>query len=181
MSTISKAGMGLLAGVVFSLVSPSVGRADLDHFRGRRQTPDVDIEGLRANMRLERGQWLLSVSYRIEAEHFNPSSRLSLALSLDGGVSCSPISIVVPLLGPASCNRDEAVFQDTVTRAVPAALVSQAGRARLHAAVVQNGRVLERDSTAVNVPRIVHRFSPGHRDGAAVRFGGSVSVRGGRR
>jgi|CXWL01.1.fsa_nt_gi hypothetical protein len=178
MSTIKKAGMGLLAGVVFSLGSPSAGRADQDHFRGRRSAPDVDIEGLRAQMRLERGQWLLSVSYRIEAENVNPASRLALVLSLDSGASCGSNPIVVPLRMPNACGRDEVVFQDCVVRAIPPHLVGNPNRVRLQASVIADGgRVLERDSTNVAVSRAIGGGR--HRD--EVRFGGSINIRSGRR
>jgi hypothetical protein len=178
MSTIKRIGTGLLAGVVFSLASPSAGRADQDHFRGRRSTPDVDIEGLRAQLRFERGQWLLSVSYRVEAENVHPASRLSLAMSIDGGASCSPTSIVIPLRGSNFRSRDGMVFQDTVVRSVPAQLVGNPSRVRLQASVIgDGGRVLERESTNVAVSRVVG----GGRHDNDVRFGGSINIRNGRR
>lgn len=120
--------------------------ATADHERDRKR-PDADIDSLRADIWSGHGEWLLRVRYEIEIEDFRPGERFELVLHLTergrrlvdrkGRV----IEIVVPLDRPTEVDDDELEFEDVLTVRLPARVLSNPKRLRIHAAVVSAGGV----------------------------------------
>lgn len=130
--------------------------ATADHERNRKR-PDADIDSLRADIWYGRGGWLLRVRYEIEIEDFRPGERYELVIRLtERGCKLvdrkgRPIEIVVPLDRPTEVDDDELEFEGVLTVRLPARVLSNPKRLRIHAAVVPEGgvRPLDRKDRSV--------------------------------
>lgn len=164
----SRAFTNLLSGAVVVLGLSTVASAqwfDRGVSSGRTK---ADLDELRAEIRFDRGQWLLLVRYEVEIKRPQPAARFELVLTLTErsrpvvDAMGQPVVIGVPLARPANVNRksDKVVFRDFVTVRLPDGIFHRPDDLRLEGRViaVDFGRVLDRKNISVKFDRRAPRF-----------------------
>lgn len=118
-------------------VSPVAADDDL-----RGHYPEVEIDGLKAEVVYAGGEWLVEVKFEVEIDSGRPIENLGLLLSVsehgrplvdpDG----KPIEFLIALDRPTEVDDDEIEFESRITFGLPDGAFSDPGELRLHAAVV---------------------------------------------
>ncbi len=123
----------------------------------------ADIDTLKADIRFDRGQWLLTVQYEVEVKRPHSAALLDLELALTErkhqvfDASGQPAVLRVPLVRPSSGNRkgDKVVFRDVISVYLPDGIFHRAKDLRVEGRVIAAdfGRVLDRKNTSVKFDR----------------------------
>lgn len=154
----------LVIPLVGGLVTAAIpAEAAAGHLRGRVSRAEGEIDDLEADLRYAQGLWRLRVSFEVEIEDAHPQSRFEMVLTLSErgrplwDRTGRPITLVVPLVCPSDVDDDELEFERTVVFDLPADLIPDPWKLRIHGELIGSfdGRVLDRESESVKVLSII--------------------------
>ena len=113
--------------------------ADDDHYRGEL---DIEIDHLKADLRLSGDTWLVDAGYEVDVEGRNIPGGLALLLTVtDAGRTIAaptgePIELIVPLEYPTDVDDDELEFKGAAIVALEDGSFSHPANLRLHGYIV---------------------------------------------